>query len=267
MRAPRLVATDLDGTLLRSDGTVSERTARLLADVEQAGVHVVFVTARPPRWLDALAGIVAGHGTAICGNGAFVYAVASREVVTVHGFEHGEVQDVIRDLRASVPGTAFAAERASGLWSEPGFPHGPGHPLPDDHVERPIEQLSGELVGKLLARSRVLAEGEFLAAVADVVGERGQVAYSGAGGLAEISAPGVTKAATLERWAAALGIGAEDVWAVGDMPNDLPLLEWAGVGWAVGNAHPDVLAAASRRCAANDDDGVADVLERVLEMV
>jgi hypothetical protein len=267
VRAPRLVATDLDGTLLRSDGSISERTARLLADVERAGVHVVFVTARPPRWLDELAGVVAGHGTAICGNGAFVYAVGSRDVVAVHGFVHEDVQGVIRDLRATVPGVVFAAERASGLWSEPGFPHAPAHPLPVDHVERPIEQLSGDAVGKLLARSRVLSDEDLLAAAVDVVGERGHVAYSGASGLAEISAPGVTKAATLERWAADLGIGADDVWAVGDMPNDLPMLEWAGVGWAVGNAHPDVLAAASRHCAANDDDGVADILERVLQMV
>jgi Cof subfamily protein (haloacid dehalogenase superfamily) len=267
VRAPRLVATDLDGTLLRSDGTLSDRTARLLADVERAGVHVVFVTARPPRWLDGLAHLVAGHGTAICGNGAFVYAVGERDVVAVHGFEHRDVQGLVRDLRAEVPGILFAAERASGLWSEPGFPHSPAHPLPTDHIEAPIETLSGDPVGKLLARSQALEEDAFLDHVAGVVGRRGQLAYSGAGGLAEISAPGVTKAATLERWAADLGIGSADVWAVGDMPNDLPMLDWAGESWAVANAHRDVLAAAARRCASNDDDGVAEILALVLEKV
>lgn len=266
MRAPRLVATDLDGTLLRSDGTLSDRTIRLLAEVEQAGVHVVFVTARPPRWLDALADVVAGHGTAICGNGAFVYAVGAREVLAVNGFGHDDVQRIVGLLRPAVPGVVFAAERASGLWSEPGFPHDPQHPLPADHVEAPIEQLGGDVVGKLLARSPLLPDEQFLAEVARVVGSRGHVAYSGAGGLAEVSAPGVTKAAGLERWAAGLGIGAAEVWAVGDMPNDLPMLEWAGTAWAVGNAHPDVLAVATR-CGSNDDDGVADLLDLVLQMV
>ena len=84
---PRLVATDLDGTLLRTDGSLSPRTVEALGAAEAAGIHVVFVTARPPRWLDALADAVAGHGTVICGNGAFVYAVGSRTVTEVHGFD------------------------------------------------------------------------------------------------------------------------------------------------------------------------------------
>lgn len=267
MRAPRLVATDLDGTLLRSDGSISARTARLLIDVEEAGVHVVFVTARPPRWLDDLAGHVGGHGTAICGNGAFVYAVGERRVLKVHGFRHDRVRELVRDLRAHVADVTFAAERSTGLWSEPGFPHDPAHPLPPDHVERPIDDLEGAAVGKLLVRSRTVPDEEFLERVAAIVGQRGHVAYSGANGLAEISAPGVTKAAALERWAADLGMGGAEVWAVGDMPNDLPMLDWAGVGWAVRNAHPDVLAVAARTCASNDEDGVADILELILQKV
>ena len=110
-----------------------------------------------------------------------------------------------------------------------------------------------------------MSEDEFLARVAEVVGDRGIVAYSGAGGLAEISAPGVTKAAALESWCDGLGIGAEDVWAFGDMPNDLPMIVWAGTSFAVANAHPDVIAAADHVCPSNDEDGVAQVLERLLD--
>ena len=101
--------------------------------------------------------------------------------------------------------------------------------------------------------------------MAEVVGDRGIVAFSGAGGLAEISAPGVTKAAALESWCTDLGIGAEDVWAFGDMPNDLPMILWAGTSFAVANAHPDVVAAADHVCPSNDEDGVAQILERLLE--
>ena len=81
MRLPRLVATDLDGTLLRDDGTVSARTAATLRAMHRAGVEVVFVTARPPRWVDELAHMVAGHGVVICSNGAFVYDVAGARVL------------------------------------------------------------------------------------------------------------------------------------------------------------------------------------------
>lgn len=265
MRVPRLVATDLDGTLLRPDGTISRRTTQALRDVESAGVTVVFVTARPPRWVDSLADAVAGHGTVICGNGAFVYDVATRDVLAVNGFDHDLVQAIVRDVRGEVDDVTFAAERSTGLWFEPGFPHDPDHEVPHDAVEAPIEGLSGDAVGKLLARSTVVADGVFLDLVARVVGERAHVAYSGAGGLAEINAPGVTKAAALERWAARLGLGPGDVWAFGDMPNDLPMLRWAGVGWAVANAHPEVRRAADRTCPSNGEDGVATTLETLLE--
>ncbi len=106
-----------------------------------------------------------------------------------------------------------------------------------------------------------MAEEQFLVAVGRVVGTRGIVSYSGADGLAEISAPGVTKAAALAAWCRRLHVAAADVWAFGDMPNDLPMLTWAGTSFAVANAHPDVLAMADHTCPSNDEDGVAQVLE------
>lgn len=260
MDRPRLVATDLDGTLLRSDGSLSERTAKVLVAVEEAGIEVVFVTARPPRWLDSLADKVAGHGTVICGNGAFVYDVGTRTVLTANGFDEAMVRSLVADVRAALPDVAFAAERASGLWYESGFVHDPLHPIPDDAVEAPIEELTGEPVGKLLARSSSIPAEVFLERVSRIVGQRASFAYSGAGGLAEINAAGVTKAVVLEGWAGRLGIGPADVWAFGDMPNDLPMLTWAGVGWAVANAHPDVAAVADAHCPSNDEDGVAEAL-------
>jgi Cof subfamily protein (haloacid dehalogenase superfamily) len=262
--APRLIATDLDGTLLRSDGTLSRRTALALAAVEEAGIEVIFVTARPPRWLDELADAVGGHGTAICGNGAFVYDVAGRQVVSSAGFEDLVLREIVADLRSAVPDVSFAAERGSGLWFESPFRHDASHDVPVEAVEAPIEDLHGEAVGKLLAKSPGLADDDFLRLVSDVVGDRAHVAFSGAHGLAEMSAAGVTKAAALERWAERLAVGAEAVWAFGDMPNDLPMLEWAGVGWAVANAHDQVRTAADRICPSNDEDGVAVVLERLL---
>jgi hydroxymethylpyrimidine pyrophosphatase-like HAD family hydrolase len=122
-----------------------------------------------------------------------------------------------------------------------------------DLLERPV--------GKVLARSPSLENAIFLTTVAEVVGERAVMAYSGATGLAEISAQGVTKASVLDSWCADLGVLPEDVWAFGDMPNDLAMLRWAGTSYAVANGHPEVRAAADHVIAANDEDGVAQVLE------
>ncbi len=255
---PRLVATDLDGTLVRSDGSVSDRSRAAMTGLSRAGIHTVLVTARPPRWLDDLGALVGPGGVALCGNGAFVYDVPSRTVLSHQGIEPATVAGIVADLRRELPGVTFAAERASGFGHEEGYPN--DHPVPHDSVRGPVEALA-EPVGKLLGRHPTMAEEEFLAAVGRVVGARGIVAYSGASGLAEISAPGVTKAAALADWCRHLGVAAAEVWAFGDMPNDLPMLTWAGTSFAVANAHPDVLAMADHTCPSNDEDGVAQVLE------
>ena len=87
------------------------------------------------------------------------------------------------------------------------------------------------------------------------------VTYSGGSGMIEISAAGVSKVATLQGLCALWGYGPNDVVAFGDMPNDLSVLQWAGLSIAMANAHPDVLSCADRVTTSNDDDGVALVLE------
>ncbi len=257
---PRLVATDLDGTFLRTDGSVSARTERVWRALPRAGIETVLVTARPPRWLHDLEHVVGPRGIALCGNGAFVYEVASRRLLETHCFEREVVLRLAADLRAAVPGVRLAAERASGPYVEHGYPD----PHRDAGVPAAVRgtgaQIADEPVGKLLAIAPGLPTEELLAVVEQVVADRGHLAYSGAHGLAEINPLGVSKASALQTWCAELGITAEHVWAFGDMPNDLPMLNWAGRGFAVANAHPSVLAGADEVCRANDDDGVARVL-------
>lgn len=256
----RVLATDLDGTLLRSDGTVSPGTRDALEAAWAAGIVTVFVTARPPRWLDELVDHVGDHGIAICGNGAFVYDVAARTVITERGFSVEALLPLVRDLRAAIPGIGFAAERADGIGREVGFVD----PYQDEYVLMDHGETTRHPVGKLLARSADVSAEEFHRVVDEVVGDRAEIGFSGAIGLAELTAPGVTKAAGLAAWCAERDLGPADVVACGDMPNDLPMLRWAGHGVAVANAHPDVLAAADEIVASNDDDGVAGVLERLV---
>ena len=262
-RAPRLVATDLDGTLLRPDGTVSSRTADALVHAAEAGIEVVFVTARPPRWLRELSSHVAGHGVAICANGAAVLEVGSGRVLAERGMPPdlvGGIADRIRDAWGGPQDVHLAAESVDGFAHETRFrslhPVPPGSPTADR-----IEDVLGSSTFKLLVRTTRPPSDAYADELAAVVGDLAIVSDSGAEGLGEISGPGITKASTLADWAAARDIDPADVWAVGDARNDLSMLGWAGTSFAVANAHPTVLAAATRRCASNADDGVADVLD------
>jgi HAD superfamily hydrolase (TIGR01484 family) len=262
-RPPRLIATDLDGTLLRPDGSVSERARRALSVLGELGIELVFVTARPPRWVDRFADVAGAHGTVICCNGAFVYDVLRREVIQAHGISPATVRAIAADLRAELPGVGFAAELPEGIRMEREYPVLHEEDVPADDAYWPVDAIRRP-AGKLLARSRQVPDAEFLSRVVRIVGARAEVTQSGFGGLAEIGPLGVTKASSLAEWCAARGISASDVWAFGDGPNDLPMLSWAGVSFAVANAHPDVIAAANQRCPSNAEDGVACVLESLL---
>jgi len=260
---PRLVATDLDGTLLRSDGSISPLTARTVAQLESAGVDVVFVTARPPEWLEPLADAVGGHGTVICANGAFVFDVRSRSILESHVLEPGLVASLAAELRASLPVPSLAVQGPGGLLFESAFPlHWP--PTPTWRAGERVEDFLDVPVAKLMVQCSATPEAELVARVAAVLGDRAVVCHSGMPGLAEVSAPGVTKATAVARWCAERGVGAREVWAFGDMPNDLDMLAWAGTSFAVAGAHPEVRAAADHVIGSNDEDGVARVLAAAL---
>jgi Cof subfamily protein (haloacid dehalogenase superfamily) len=256
--APRLVATDLDGTLLDSAGRVSARTRAVLDELDADGVPVVFTTGRPVRWMDELWDAVGGHGLAICSNGAIVYDVARREVREHRPVTREVGLALAEAVRTAVPGTTFAIEHTEGWASETAFPK-----HPDDLTDRTQgawEDIFRDDVVKVLALHRDLDPEDFWGQVADVVGDSAVTTWSSSFALVEISAAGVTKASTLETLAAEMGFGAADVVAFGDMPNDLPMLEWAGTSYAMANAHPSVRDLADHLAPSNDDDGVATVL-------
>jgi Cof subfamily protein (haloacid dehalogenase superfamily) len=261
VRAPRLVATDLDGTVVRSDGTISDRTRTALAAVEQAGAVLVLVTGRPPRWMPPIVEATGHRGVAICANGALVYDLHIATVVRHSLLSEDAIRDVVAALQRDAPGISFAVER-----HDTGFAHEPSYKprwdSGDPKAVRPLEELYTDGVVKLLARHEEMDADELLAVAHASVGELGTLTHSSSDGLLEISAVGVSKASGLASLAEEHGIEAAEVVAFGDMPNDLPMLSWAGLGVAVANAHPEVLAIADEVTASNDDDGVAQVLDR-----
>lgn len=270
-----MIATDLDGTLLRDDKSVSDRTVAALAAAEEAGIEVFFVTGRPARWMNVVSDHVHGHGLAICGNGAAVVDLhggpGAHRFVKLRELEREIALDVVRRLRAAAPGTSFAIERTGGLHHEETYP--PLHMEPGESVA-PAEKLlaanpehsavTDQPILKVLAYHPELAPDEFLVVARAAIGDRATVTRSSPSALLEISGPGVSKASTLELCCAERGITPEEVVAFGDMPNDIEMLTWAGTSYAMGNAHPDVVAAASGRTVANNEDGVAVVIEQIL---
>ena len=262
---PRLVATDLDGTIVRSDGEISERTRTALAAAEEAGLVVVFVTGRPPRWMKPVADATGHRGLAVCANGAVVYDLHREEVVQEFPMDADVARGIAEALRTVVPDVAFAVEGGGRFGHEPHYRA--KYEVPPETVIAGLDELLDRPVLKLLARHTTMSTAELLDAAHEVVGELAVLTtatFSETDGLLELSAAGVTKAFGLERLAKEHGIGPEDVVAFGDMPNDLPMLVWAGHAVAVGNAHPDVIAVADEVTATNDEDGVAQVVERLI---
>jgi Cof subfamily protein (haloacid dehalogenase superfamily) len=261
---PRLVATDLDGTLLRSDQSVSARTARLLDRLVADGVRVVLVTGRPVRWMRAVYEQLATPVPAVCANGAVVYDPVTDRVLRADPLTPDLLAEVVRRLRAEIPGISLAVEITNGweMWHEVGYPvH-----LEDDvavrMVDAPEELLTNPAV-KLLARGRGQDPEAFVKMVAAAVEGLAEATHSTLNGMVEISAAGVTKAAGLAWLCSGYGVSADEVIAFGDMPNDLPMLTWAGQAVAVANAHPTVLEVADAVTGSNDEDGLASHLERL----
>lgn len=257
-----LVASDLDGTLLRSDGTVSDRTRAALAAAEDAGALVVVVTGRPPRWMGPVAEAVGGTGLAICANGAVVWDLERGDIVRENPIDPTTAADLVRRLREALPDLVFAVERGVDFAREPAYRTRAA--VPDDVLVAHADELVAAPMAKLLARHDAMGPDELLAAAREVVGDLATLTHASTSGLLEISAAGVSKAVALEELAAEHGLGAADAVAFGDMPNDLSMLTWAGHGVAVANAHRHVLAAADEVTASNDEDGVALVVERLV---
>ncbi|WP_157254182.1 HAD family hydrolase [Nonomuraea typhae] len=261
-RPPRLIATDLDGTLVRSDGTISARTLAAVERVLRSGAELVFVTGRPPRKMDDIGLLFGSCGTAICSNGALVHDLGTRRPVAEYPIEPAILAEAALRLRAAVPEIGLAVEYATELAGDALYE--PWEWDADVTLQRlPDAALLARPAPKLLGRHPRLTADQLLDLAAPHLGDILTVYHSNGLRLVEAVAKGVSKAAALTRLAAERGLSAADVVAFGDMPNDLPMLSWSGRSYGVANAHPRVLGAVDQVIDGNDDDGVAKILEQL----
>lgn len=259
---PRLIASDMDGTLLRSDDSVSDATVAELDRWRAEDVPFVLATGRPPRWMHRIRDVL-GHGTAVCCNGAVLLDLEPMEITAEAPLEPGALQEITAELRARQPSTWFAVEYGWEFRHEPVY-----RPRWDVNVPgvavATLEEMAAAPAAKLLARHGSMTPDAFVELIEAVVGDRATVTHSSTDALAEISAPGVTKATGLATVAARHGVGPEDVVVFGDMPNDIAAFEWVrdggGRAVAMAHAHPDLLAVATDVTVGNDEDGVAAFL-------
>ncbi|WP_300683342.1 HAD family hydrolase [Nocardioides sp.] len=259
---PRLVATDLDGTLLRTDGTVSPYTISVLEELDRRDIPVVFVTGRPLRWAREVFEHVGSHGLAVISNGAMVWDVAADAPVAQYSIPAEVSQQVAAAIRADMPEVRFSIETVEGWSTETGhFRNRRLTPL----REAPLAEILDQPVLKLLASWEGADPDEFVARALELVGDAVEVTHSSFP-LLEISARGVTKASTLARICAERGIDSADVVAFGDMPNDLPMLNWVGTSYAMRNGHYAVLTQATHHAPTHEEDGVARVLAGLLDL-
>jgi hypothetical protein len=265
-RLPRLVATDLDGTLLRKDKTLSARTVEALSRISAEDVGVVLVTGRPIRWLHLVYEQLGAPLPTVCANGAVVYDPIADRVLRADPLAPDLLAEVVRRLRAEVPGVNFAVEITDGreLRHEAEYLLNWDRGYPGIQAIEAVEDLLSAPAVKLLARAGTQDPDVFVKVVAGALAGLAEATHSSYTGLIEISAAGVTKAAGLAWYCTQQGVDADDVIAFGDMPNDVPMLTWVGRAVAVANAHPAVLEIADEVTVSNEEDGVAAYLEALL---
>lgn len=267
MRIPKLIATDLDGTFLSPDESVSAENSAAVLAAQQAGVTVVFATGRPIRWLEVVKGLPGAHPTVIASNGAALYDAAADTLIDRITIDSRAALDAVDRIRRVVADVRFAFESGTRFGHEPHYlTWSPQDGSDPDIFAGPLESIVHDDLVKVLVQSPALHSDELLHRVQSVLGGRLTATHSATRGygLVEVSAPGVDKGAMLARVCRRMGIAAADVAAFGDMPNDLSMLSWVGRPYVVANAHPSLLDRGFETVPANTDSGVGQTIRRLL---
>ena len=269
--APRLIISDIDGTFITSAGRVTDRLRAVIVRAVESGAHFGLATGRPHRWLIPVLEQLPLAPVCVCANGAVVYDPATDRVL--HAFElspsaMAEVVEAAERVLADVP-HGYGVERVGSSALDPEeecfiiTPEYNRDAWDSQFGVTDTQTLISQPAAKLLVRCSSMTSAQMFELIApEVDPELAHVTYSMDEGLIEVSCPGVNKAAGARYLAERYGVTAADAIAFGDMPNDLELLRWAGVGVAMGNAVPMLHDAADHVTATNNEYGVAQVLER-----
>ena len=266
-KRPKLIATDLDGTIVAHYGFISDRTKIAFAAAHAAGIHIYFITGRPIRWMKEIKDNF-NFGLGVCGNGALLYDFINEKVLEEWSFSIEAQLETVKRLRQVIPPVSFATEIGEDFLREKKYV--PRWDIGEDNVGVDlIEEVITAPALKMLARC---SDGEFssdemLALASKALEGIATVTHSNStDSLLEISAVGVSKGATLSKVAGRLGLTADDCVTFGDNPNDFSMLSWASRSWAMADGHPDLMKYAKFQTDPHQEDGVAKVIEQLLQL-
>nr|WP_206324104.1 Cof-type HAD-IIB family hydrolase [Streptomyces sp. HNM0574] len=259
-----MIATDLDGTLLRDDHSVSQRTRAALDSACALGAAHIVVTGRAVPWTKHILEDLGYRGLAVCGQGSQVYDAGERRLLTSLTLDRRLARNAVRRIEEETGPLALAASR-DGL--DGAVVVGPGYraqegPLPTVPFTDESD-LWAEPVNKLYLQHAELSDDELTEVARAAVGDAVGVTMAGPG-IVELLPLGLSKARGLSLAARRLGAKAADTIAFGDMPNDVPMFDWAAHGVAMANAHRELLAVADEVTESNNADGIAVTLEKLL---
>ena len=266
--APRptgLLAFDVDGTLLRSDGSLAARTRAALRAADAAGWHVAIVTGRPlPHAIPVTLELGVGEFV-VAANGATIAEVGTGTVLHQASLAGHVARQAVRAARRAVPGLGLAVTTPRGFHAEDGFHEIAPLTKDDAVIVDDATPLDDDAVHSCVLFALGVDAHVILERVAAVVDPDVHVSPSGLLSSVELTAPGVHKGSGIARLCERLGVAQADVVAFGDGLNDVEMLTWAGHGVAMGNAEAAVQAIADEVAPSNDDDGVARVVERLID--
>jgi hydroxymethylpyrimidine pyrophosphatase-like HAD family hydrolase len=260
-----LVALDIDGTLMTYDEVISDATRDAVGAVRAAGAHVVLSTGRSLHAAVPVArelGITDGY--LVCSNGSVTarldpWEPQGYELTEVITFDPGPA---LRLLHAAMPDALFAVEEVGvGFRMNAAFPAGE---LAGDHAVVAIDELASRHVTRLVVRSPGHTSEDFTR-LAHRLGLENVTYAIGYTAWMDVAPHGVTKASALESVRRTLGVEPSRTVAVGDGRNDVEMLEWAALGVAMGQAPEPVRAVADEVTGTIEDDGVVDVLRRLMD--
>lgn len=269
---PRLVALDIDGTLLKwVDGAgvtrevVEQPVRRAVAAALDAGAHVVLASGRSPHGMTRVADLLAlrGHDDqplwVVASNGAVVFRYRPGEEPEVVHEETFDATEAVREVLREHPQVRVAVEeRGVGYRVTRPFPEGE---LSGEMILADVEDLVAEPVSRVIIRDPDATVDDFVA-MADRLGLHGTDYVVGWTAWLDLTPVGVSKASGLQHVCDRLGARAADVLAIGDGRNDLEMLRWAGRGVAMGQAVDVVRATADAVTDPVDADGAAVELRR-----
>jgi len=266
-KRPKLIGTDLDGTIVAHYGFISERTKIAFAAAHAAGIHIYFVTGRPIRWMAEIKENF-NFGIGICGNGAMLYDFINQKILEEWLFSVEAQLETVKRLRKVIPSVTFAVEVNQQFHREKAYV--PRWDIGADNVGvEKIEEIIIAPALKILARCQngEFSSDEMLAIANKELDGIATVTHSNStDSLLEISAHGVSKGATLAKIADRYGLTADDCVTFGDNPNDFSMLSWASRSWAMEDGHPDLMKYAKYQTDAHQEDGVAKVIEQLLSL-